>query len=200
MIQAPTASAAPAPKPVDFVDVRIPDGSAIEVTLNADVSSEGVQEGTIVAMTVVKDVVVNGLIVVRQGSEARARVITITEPGRMGRLGEVSWAMQDVTAVNGDRIPIDFTSAQAGASPEGGVDGAIAPTWEFRKNKPTVMAARRNFQAVVHGNVLLKLSAALAKTLTASVLDAQPSGTPAANNQPESQVSARTTVPPSTKP
>jgi hypothetical protein len=53
---------------------------------------------------------------------------------------------------------------------------------------------------VVHGNVLLKLSAALAKTLTASVLDAQPSGTPAVNNQPESHVRARTTVSPSTKP
>jgi hypothetical protein len=118
----------------------------------------------------------------------------------MGRPGEVSWAMQDVTAVNGDRIPIDFTSAPAGASPEGGVDGALAPRWEFRKNKPTVMAARRNFQAVVHGNVPLKLSVALAKTLTASELDAQPSATPAANNQPESQVSARTTAPPSTKP
>jgi hypothetical protein len=62
------------------------------------------------------------------------------------------------------------------------------------------MAARRNFQAVVHGNVPLKLSVALAKTLTASELDAQPSATPAANNQPESQVSARTTAPPSTKP
>jgi uncharacterized protein YgiM (DUF1202 family) len=200
MIQAPTVSAAPAPKPVDFVDVRIPDGTPIEVTLNADVSSEGLQEGTIVAMTVVKDVVVNGLIVVRQGSQARARVITITEPGRMGHPGEVSWAMQDVTAVNGDRVPVDFTSRQVGTSPEGGVDGAVAPEWEFRKNKPTVMSAGRKFQAVVHGNVALKLSAVLAASLTAPAPDAQPSATSQPNVQPESQASARTTVPPSTKP
>ena len=196
MIQAPRASSMPATKPVEFVDVKIPDGTTIELTLNADVSSDRVQEGTIVAMTVAKDVVVNGLIVVRQGSEARARVITITEPGRMGRPGEVSWAMQDATAVSGDRIPIDFTSTSAGASPEGGVDGAIAPTWEFRKNKPTVMVARRSFQAVVHGNVALKLSAALAASLTAPAPDAQPS----ANNQPDARASAHASVPPSAKP
>lgn len=200
MIQAPLASATPASKPVEFVSVKIPDGTAIEVTLNADVSSETVQEGTIVAMTVVRDVVVNGLTVVRQGSEARARVITVTQPGRMGHPGEVSWAMQDVTAANGDRLPIDFTSRQVGAAPEGGVDGAIAPQWEFRKNKPTVMSAGRRFQAVVHSNVALKLSTALAASLTAPAADAPPSATSQPRVQPESQAAARTTVPPSTKP
>jgi uncharacterized protein YgiM (DUF1202 family) len=200
MIQAPLASATPAPKPVEFVDVKIPDGTPIEVTLNADVSSEAVQEGSVVAMTVAHDAVVNGLTVIRQGSEAHARVITITEPGRMGHPGEVSWAMQDVTAVNGDRVPIDFTSRQAGTASGGGVDGAIAPTWEFRKNKSTVMAAGRNFQAVVHGNVTLRLSTALAASLTAPPPDARPSTTSQPNVQPESQTSARTTVPPSTKP
>lgn len=200
MIQAPLASATPASKPVEFVSVKIPDGTAIEVTLNSDVSSETIQEGTIVAMTVVHDVVVNGRTVVRQGSEARARVITITEPGRMGHPGEVSWAMQDVTAVNGDRLPIDFTSRQVGATAEGGVDGAIAPEWEFRKNKPTVMSAGRKFQAVVHGNVALKLSAALAASLTAPEPDAQPSATSQPHVQPESKTSAHAAVPPNAKP
>lgn len=200
MIQAPLASATPAPAPVEFVNVKIPDGTPIEVTLNADVSSEAVQEGSVVAMTVAHDAVVNGRIVVRQGSEARARVITITEPGRMGHPGEVSWAMQDVTAVNGYRVPIDFTSRQVGTASGGGVDGAIAPTWEFRKNKPTVMAAGRNFQVVVHGNVSLKISAALAASLTAPAPDAQPSAASTPDVQPETQTSARTTVPPGTKP
>jgi uncharacterized protein YgiM (DUF1202 family) len=200
MIQAPLASATPASKPVEFVSVKIPDGTAIEVTLNSDISSETIQEGTIVAMTVVHDVVVNGLTVIRQGSEARARVITVTEPGRMGRPGEVSWAMQDVTAANGDRVPIDFTSRQVGATAEGGVDGAIAPEWEFRKNKPTVMSAGRKFQAVVHGKVALKLSTALAASLTAPGPDAQPSGTSQSNVPPESQTSAHAAVPPNAKP
>jgi hypothetical protein len=180
MIQAPTAAATPAQAPVEFVNVKIPDGTAMEVALNADVSSAGVQEGTLIPMTVVSDVVVNGLTVVQHGSEARARVITISEPGRMGRPGEVSWAMQDVTAVNGDRVPIDFTSRQVGTSPAGGVDGAIAPAWEFRKNKPTVMAAGRHFQAVVHGNAVLKLSQDLAKNLNATQSDLQSAAAAAA--------------------
>jgi hypothetical protein len=174
MIQAPRASELPAAQPVDLVEVNIPDGTAIEVVLHADISSGAVQEGTIVEMSVFKDVVVNGTVVVQSGAEARARVITVTEPGRMGHPGEVSWAMQDVAAANGDLVPIDFTSREAGANPSGGVDGAIAPAWEFRKNKPTVMSAGRHFQAVVHGNTVLKLSSELAKRLSAPEPTVQP--------------------------
>ncbi len=209
MIQAPPASANPAPKPADLLDVEIPDGTPIEVTLRSEVSSEKVQEGTIVVMSVVDDVCVKGLIVFQHGSEARARVITITQPGRMGRPGEVWWAMQDVTAVNGDRVPIDFTSREAGTNPSGGVDGAIAPSWEFRKNKPTVMAAGRSFQAVVHGRTVLKVSQALAETLqspapadshTSSKSSTQQPAAPSPNNQPEKQVSRGATVPSDSKP
>ncbi len=173
MIQAPQAADLPAPQPVGVVEVKIPDGTAIEVVLNADISSGAVHDGTVVEMSVFKDVVVNGTVVVRSGAEARARVITVTEPGRMGHPGEVSWAMQDVAAVNGDLVPIDFTSRETGTNPSGGVDGAIAPVWEFRKNKPTVMGAGRHFQAVVHGNTVLMLSSELAKSLSAPEPTAQ---------------------------
>jgi hypothetical protein len=180
MIQAPHASDEPAAKPVDLVDVAVPDGTAIEVVLNADISSDGIQQGTIVKMTVVQDVIANGTIIFQHGAEARARVIAMSEPGRMGHPGAVSWAMQDVDAANGDRVPIDFTSRTSGTNPSGGVDGAIAPTWEFRKNKPTVMAAGRHFQAVVHGNVTLKLTPEMAKSLAAPEPAAQPPASAAA--------------------
>ncbi|MFZ0523204.1 MAG: hypothetical protein WAL95_19395 [Candidatus Acidiferrales bacterium] len=167
MIQAPHASDEPAAKPVEQVDVNIPDGTAIAVVQNADISSDGLQQGTIVKMTVVQDVVVNGLIIFQHGAEARARVIAITEPGRMGHPGAVSWAMQDVDAANGERVPIDFASIATGANPSGGVAGPSAPVWEFRKNKPTIMTGGQHFQAVVHGNVMLKLTPELAKSLSA---------------------------------
>lgn len=167
MIQAPHASDEPAAKPVDTVDVTIPDGTAIAVVQNADISSDGLQQGTIVKMTVVQDVVVNGLILFQHGAEARARVIAISEPGRMGHPGAVSWAMQDVDAANGDRVPIDFASTAAGMNPAGGVSGPAAPVWEFRKNKPTVMPASQHFQVAVHGNVTLKLTPEVAKSLAA---------------------------------
>jgi hypothetical protein len=174
MIQAPHASDEPAAKPADTVDVNIPDGTAIAVVQNADISSEGLQQGTIVKMTVVQDVVVNGLILFQHGAEARARVIAITEPGRMGHPGAVSWAMQDVDAANGDRVAIDFASTATGVNPAGGVAAPTAPAWEFRKNKPTVMAGGQHYQVVVHGNVLLKLTPELAKSLSAPPPAAQP--------------------------
>ena len=200
MIQAPHATDMPAPKPAEFVEVKIPDGTAIDVALSAEVSSDAVQQGTIVTMSVVHDVVVNGIVVFQHGSQARARIVAVTAPGRMGRPGEVGWAMQDVAAVNGDRVPVDFTSRQSGAGSEGGVDGAIAPTWEFRKKNPTIIPAGQNYQAVVHGNVVMKLTPALAASLTAPKPDDQAPTTSTPNAAPDSQASSRTSVPPGSKP
>lgn len=183
MIQAPAASAATesnAAKPSEVVTVRVPDGTALEVVLTESVSSDAVRQDTILPMTVVQDVVVNGVTVIQKGAAARARVIAITDPGRMGHPGEIGWAMQDVTAVNSDHVQIDFAAGQAAAAnPAGGVQGSVAPTWEFRKNKPTVMAAGLHFKAVVHGETLLKLTPALANSLTVPQVAAQPSASTA---------------------
>jgi uncharacterized protein YgiM (DUF1202 family) len=183
MIQAPHAADEPATRPADTVDVNIPDGTAIAVVQDADVSSDGLQQGTIVKMTVVQDVVVNGLILFQHGAEARARVIAISEPGRMGHPGTVSWAMQDVDAANGERVPVDFTSTASGANPAGGVAAPSAPLWQFRKNKPTIMPAGQHFQAVVHGNVVVKLTPDMAKSLSAPKPAAQPPASVAVSAQ-----------------
>jgi hypothetical protein len=60
--------------------------------------------------------------------------------------------------------------------------GAAGPSWEFRKGKPAVVTAGQRFQTVVHGNAVLKVSAAAAANLAAGAAQGQPAAQPAAQS------------------
>jgi hypothetical protein len=163
MVQAPSASAPLEPKRPEVVAVNIPRGTPIEVELSTSVSSDTAQDGMIVPMTVSQDVVVNGATMFQKGSEARARVTTIKQPGFMNRPpGAFSWTMEYVTAVTGEHVAVTFYSKEAAANPTSSFMGAPGPSWEFRKGKPAVVPAGQRFDTVVHDAAVLKLPPAMA--------------------------------------
>jgi hypothetical protein len=151
MVTAPSASAPPvASKAPEFVDVKIPGGTPIDLQLSFVVTSDDATEGRVVLMTVAQDVVVDGVTVFQHGAEAHGRVTTFKEPGFMGRPpGQISWTMEFVTAVNGDHVPANFFSKEAAENPMSGIMGAPGPSWEFKKGKPAVVAAGTHFQTTV---------------------------------------------------
>src|SRR5580704_5992254 len=151
MVTAPSAAAPPVtPKAPEIVEVKIPGGTPVDVTLSYVVSSDDAVEGRVVLMTVAQDVVVDGVTVIQRGAEAHGRVTTIKQPGFMGKPpGEFSWTMEYVTAVNGDHIPANFYSKEAAANPMSSIMGAPGPSWEFKKGKPAVVAAGMKFQSVI---------------------------------------------------
>src|SRR5579885_332296 len=131
----PAAAPAPAPAPAPAapaaaapIEVRVPDGTPIEVELKANVSSEAVEEGTIVDLTVVQPVVINGHTVIDRGAPARARIVEVKKAAHWGRAGKLTWAMQDVTAVDGQRLPARFSKEAEGGGSSGKVAGAVVAT------------------------------------------------------------------------
>jgi hypothetical protein len=168
MVEAPLASAPPAPKVPEIVEVKIPSGTKIEMSLSLNFSSADAREGQIVLMTVSEDVIVNGVIAVQHGSEAHARVIEVKQPGFMNRPpGAISWSMDYVTAVTGEHIPVNFFSTETTTNPTSGFMGAAGPSWEFHKGKPVTVAAGQRFEAVVHSNAVLRIPPGMAATLAA---------------------------------
>ena len=154
MVTAPSASAPPpaaAAKAPEFVDVRVPGGTQIELELTYEASSDDATEGRPILMTVANDVVIDGAVVFRAGAEAHARVAVFTEPGRLNRPpGRVVWTMDYVTATNGDHVQADFFSKDAAENPMSAVMGSEGPSWEFKKGKPAVVAVKTKFQAVLN--------------------------------------------------
>ena len=148
---------APAAFPLVFADgtasaeATIPNGTSVEVAVSSDVLPNGLQEGSIVEMSVAQDVVIGGVTVVARGAEARGRVMAVRHAG-LGSAGEVVWFMQDVQAASGDRIPANFAPTQDAKISVGDFAGYPFFMSEFRKNGPAIAASGDHFTAVVSGN------------------------------------------------
>jgi hypothetical protein len=201
MLQAPVATALPAQKIPEGVDVKVPDGIAFEVELKGNVSSEDLQEGTIVEMEAAEDLVVNGVPIVVRGSEARARVLAVRPAGQHGS-GAVAWFMQDVVATNGERIPLNFAVKQPDNERTKNFEGYPYFLTGFHKDTPAIKASDKRFRVVVHGDTILtvnqSLTAAVPKRKTQSI---RPVSTqPAAAPKPESAAPQQPAAPDEAKP
>lgn len=158
------AAAAPAAAP--GVEMKIPDGTPMELELMSNVSSKEAQEGDIVNFTVVNAVVVNGVTIIERGAPARARIAVAKKSGRWGKSGKLGWAMQDVMAADGSRIALRMDKKLSGDSKGGTVATGVivtslvfwpaAPLWGFKKGKDVTMPAGKRFEAFVHGDATVK--------------------------------------------
>jgi hypothetical protein len=193
MLGAPDASETLEQKTSESVDVRIPDGTTLEVELNGTVWAEGVREGMIVEMLAAEDLVVNGVPVILRGAEARARVIAVKEPGSHGGSGEVAWFMQDVVSVSGDHLPLTFAAKQPGNNRTRNFEGYPYFSSEFHNGSPAIKATNQHFRVVTHGDRVLSVSqtptadvpAPTEKAQSARQVSAQPEVLPVAAPQPQ---------------
>jgi hypothetical protein len=164
---APTGTAAVEGEPVEL---KVPDGTEIEVELRNNVSGQEVKVGDIVDLAVTRPVQVGGVTIIEKGASARARITTAKKAGHWGRAGKLEWTMQDVQAVDGNRIPARFTKRDTGDSKGGTVATATAvtavlffpaaPLWGFKKGKPAVMPAGTRYTVFVSGDSAVKGKAA----------------------------------------
>jgi len=147
-------------------EIKVPDGTEIEVQLKNNASGEDLKVGDIVDFTVVRAVVVNGVTVFDKEASARARITTAKRAGHWGHAGKLEWAMQDVQAVDGNRVPARFTKRTTGDSKGGTVAvAAVATTvllgpfgllWGLKKGKPAIIPAGNRYSAFVNGDTTVK--------------------------------------------
>ena len=157
--------------PTVLTPITIPDGTPLEVEATYTVSSAEVEEGSAVSFNVVHPVIINGVTVIARGARATARVTKAKKGGSWGRAGTLAWMMQDVIAVDGTKVPLEFSKSTRGDSKGGTVATGIivtgvlfwpaAPFWGFKKGKDAKVPAGRRFDVSVHGttNVQVKVAA-----------------------------------------
>jgi uncharacterized protein YgiM (DUF1202 family) len=156
MLHAPEAFPAVSGDATATRNINIPDGTAVDVAVSSDVPSDGLREGSIVEMSVVRDVTLDGVTIFQRGAQARARVMAVRRGG-LGSSGEAVWFMQDVQAATGDRIPANFSTTQDDKVSVGNFAGYPFFISEFRKNAPAIAALGDHFTAVVAGNISLRI-------------------------------------------
>jgi hypothetical protein len=143
-------------------EMKVPDGTEIEIQLQNTLSGQEAKVGDIVDFTVVREVQLNGVTIFQRDASARARVTTSKKAGRWGKAGKLEWAMQDIQAADGNRIPARFTKRELGDSKGGTVAvAAVATTvllgplgllWGLKKGKPAIIPAGNRYSVFVHGD------------------------------------------------
>ena len=166
VIMAMVKAGDPRPLPAPTMEVKLTDGTEIEIQLKNTLSGQEAKVGDIVDFTIVRPVIVNGVTVFDKEASARARVTTAKKAGRWGKAGKLEWAMQDVQAVDGNRVPARFTKRELGDSKGGTVAvAAVATTvllgpfgllWGLKKGKPAIIPAGNRYSVFVHGDATVK--------------------------------------------
>jgi archaellum component FlaG (FlaF/FlaG flagellin family) len=175
MMHAPAAFPAVPPDANRAIEVKIPNQTAVQVALSGDVSADDLQEGSVVEMVVVQPVTLNGVTVIPQGAEARARIMAVRRSS-MGSSGQVVWFMQDITAATGDRVPANFavvqdTSTKAAIGKFAGYPFFLT---DFHKGAPAIAASSDHYTVLVDGNIPLRVAPQLSAGQAAVKSAAQP--------------------------
>lgn len=172
MLNAPAATLAPdsaspavaAPPPLKPLRVKIPKGTPLDVEMAYTISSQEVRAGELISFRVVNPVLVDGVVVIAVGATASARVVKASRGGHFGRAGRIAWTMQDVTAVDGTRVPLASTGRIVGDSKGAKVatqmilTGALMPIIApvallhgFKRGENAFIPAGKRFEMSVSG-------------------------------------------------
>lgn len=148
------------------IDVKVPDGTEIEIELKNTLTGEHAKSGDIVDFTVYRDVKIDGVTVFERDASARAKLTMAKKSGRWGRAGKLEWAMQDVQAADGNRIPARFTKREVGDSKGSTVAiAAVASTllvgpfslfWGLKKGRAAIIPAGNRYTVFVEGDTTIK--------------------------------------------
>lgn len=142
--------------------VKLPRGTTLDVEMAYTITSQQVRPGELISFRVVNPVLVDGVEVIAVGATASARVVKSSRGGHFGRAGRIAWTMQDVTAVDGTRIPLASAGRIVGDSKGAKVatqmilTGALMPLIApvallhgFKRGENAIIPAGKRFEVSV---------------------------------------------------
>ncbi|HEV2880222.1 MAG TPA: hypothetical protein VGX24_02850 [Pyrinomonadaceae bacterium] len=154
--------------------VKLPQGTPLDIEMAYTITSQEVRAGELISFRVVNPVLVDGVIVVAVGATATARIVKASRGGHFGRAGRIAWVMQDVTAVDGTRIPLASSAGRIVGDSKGAkvvtqmiITGALLPLVApvallhgFKRGENAIIPAGKRFEASVSSDatVLVKPS------------------------------------------
>ena len=96
----------PASLTVPARELKIRAGTPLEIEAAYAVSSLDVRPNDLISFRVIVPIKIDGVTVVERYSLVSGRVVQAKRGGHWGKAGKLSWAMQDVVAVDLTRVPL----------------------------------------------------------------------------------------------
>ena len=111
----------PASLTVPARELKIPAGTPLEIEAAYTVSSLDVRPNDLISFRVIVPIKIDGITVIERYSLVSGRVAQAKRGGHWGKAGKLSWAMQDVVAVDLTRVPLQ--AQMEGPEVKNGVKG-----------------------------------------------------------------------------
>jgi hypothetical protein len=152
--------------PAWAAEARLADGTRIPVKVMERLSSASLKDNDPVTFAVVEDVVVDGRVVVKQGTPVRGVIVEAAAKRRMGRAGRLSYTVNDTKGV--DRGVIQLRAVQARRGDSHVTSTAVtttavavfvpvaAPFFLLRKGSDVVVPEGTRVDAFVDGDHLIR--------------------------------------------
>lgn len=93
------------PQVSDKTQVRIPDGTAVQVVVKNSLSSESAKKDDLLELVVAEPVIVNGVTVIKAGTVARGMVVQAKKATEK-KDGLLAWTPKDVSGADGALVPL----------------------------------------------------------------------------------------------
>jgi PDZ domain len=162
---------------------KIPANTIIRVRTVEGVSSESARVGDVVPMEVLSDVIVNGFVVVKQGSPAVGEISRAQEARTLGRRGKVALTLNYVEAVTGEHILVGGNRSEKGdgkvakltaeiALTTAATGGLIGALWLFEKGHDSFIPPGTAFSVYTAGDTRINPSLLSAAHTSAITTDA----------------------------
>jgi len=146
--------------------VKLAAGTVINIEANKAVSSADVRKGSPITFVVARRVLIDGALVVDRGATVNGHIIKRKRPGLWGRGGSIEFALEEVLAVDGTRVPIQLskgvkgdnhtTALAAGAIITGVIvfpyTAPVGLIWALKKGDEAVIEAGTQLTAAVKKN------------------------------------------------
>lgn len=126
--QSPDQQSAAPPPPIP-AKLTIKPGTFVTVRLNQGLSSDRNQQGDAFAATLVKPIVVDGIVVAERGQTVAGRVVEAKKAGRVQGVSRLGIQLTDLTLADGQPVSIQSQLVNRnGRTSEGRDAGAVAAT------------------------------------------------------------------------
>jgi hypothetical protein len=177
---------------------RLPDGTRIAVRTMERLSSETLKDSDPITFAVVEDVVVDGEVVIKQGTTVRGAIVNAEAKRRMGRAGKLEYTVTETKAIDHSTVRLRAVQQRTGDSnvtsttvttvAVGVFVPVAAPFFLLRKGHDIVVPEGTRVDTFVDGDHMITTGAggavalrAAAATPAAPVPASAPGGAPLTN-------------------
>lgn len=152
--------------------VKIPDGTVIELETVRATSSDNAPVGSPIIFVATRRVYIGETLVIERGAVAMARVVKVRRARGWGRAGMLAWELQFVIGVDGTRIPVQLAGEQTGKSRTAAIAGSAVATgalatgaliFPYTSPVALIWGLKKGDEAVLRGNNVVS---AIVKTKT----------------------------------